>query len=230
VARHQAGPGDPDATDTVEWEPGQAGRHPLPWRLVLGLGIPLGLVVAGVVWAVSGGSDPAPPGPSVVVEESSAQPTDWVPGAHVELGAGTPLPTPTPTASPTPTAAATVTPTPSQRTSAPKPPPPAPLVFSARYAMTSSRSGGFTATVTVTNESSRSGSWEVHLDYPSPDKVTVTSVTNATFSQAAGELVFTGGPLGGGETVTVQFDADKNRPGETSPTKCTINGVDCLGF
>jgi hypothetical protein len=232
VGRHLARLGEPDElTDTGEWTPAHAGRHPLPWRLVLGLGVPLGLAVSGVIWAANG-SDPAADGSTVVVQASSAQPTEWLPEPNVGLGTGAPTPTAAPT--PTPTASSTTEPTPATRTSAPNPPPPPPppppVVFSANYDLTSTSSDGFAASVVVTNESSRSGSWQVRLDYPSPDKVTVTDVSNASFSESGGELIFSGGQLGGGQAVTVRFEAEKNRPGETAPTKCTVNGVDCVGF
>jgi Cellulose binding domain len=224
LGRHLAGLGGPDeATDAVEWTPAHADRHPVPWRLVLALGVPLGLVVGGIVWATNGEGWETD-GPAVVVQDAAARPTEWVPDRDVGPGGAVPTatsaPTPTPTVSPSQEQT-------SPRASEPAPPPPA--VFSARYALTTAWSGGFAATLVIANVSGQAGSWQVRLDYPSPDKVTVTEVTNATFSVGGGKLIFSGGRLPAGQQVTVRFEAE-NRPGQTSPTSCTVNGVDCAGL
>jgi hypothetical protein len=193
----------------------------MPWRLVLAIGVPLGLLAGGLVWAALG-SGSEPDEPAVVVQGGSTEPTEWLPESEVGLGTAAPI-----TATPTTTPTASAEPTPTTRTRAPAAPPPA--VFSARYAQTSSWSGGFTATLAVAHESGGAGTWVIRLDYPSPDKVTVTDATNATVRVGGGELIFSGGRLAAGEQVTVTFEAEKNRPGETFPTRCTVNGVDCTG-
>lgn len=220
MGRHAVGPGDRDVTDVVDGAPAHGGRRPMPWRLVLAIGIPLGLLAGGIIWAAS---DPGPESdePAVVVQGGSTEPTEWVPESDVGLGTAPPV-----TATPSTTPTGSAEPTPPART---RPPAPPPAVFSAQYAQTSSWSGGFRATLVVAHESGGAGSWEIRLDYPSPDKVTVTDATNATVRVGGGELIFSGGRLAAGEQVTVTFEAEKNRPGETFPTRCSVNGVDCTG-
>lgn len=155
-------------------------------------------------------------------------------------GTGTPTPTSTPSSTPTATNTPGSTPTPtstpaSTPTSTPTPrttPTPTPVsgaIANVHYAVSSQWSGGFGATITITNTSSSTiNGWSLVFNFPSGQQV--TQGWNGTFTQSGSQVTITNlsynGSLAPGASVSPGFNGSWSSS-NTSPTSFTLNGQPC---
>ncbi|HEX7734776.1 MAG TPA: glycoside hydrolase family 9 protein [Ktedonobacteraceae bacterium] len=151
-------------------------------------------------------------------------------------GAGTPTPTPTstptatPTKTPTPGNTPTATPTPGKTpTATPGTTPTAtPSVTSAsvHYAISSQWSGGFGATITITNTGTTTiNGWSLKFNFPNGQ--TITQLWNGLYTQSGSAVTITNLPYNGsiapGASVSPGFNASWSGS-NTNPTSFTLNG------
>ena len=133
---------------------------------------------------------------------------------------------PSPLARVSRTATASASPT----TASPAPARNLPDQLTASYAVTSTSADGFVAGITVRNPTAAAQAWTVALTYPSGTRITVTGYWNATPTATGRRLRFEGGPLSAGASYSFGFQAATDKPGEVTPTGCTINGIPCAGY
>jgi hypothetical protein len=111
--------------------------------------------------------------------------------------------------------------------SSPKSPSPA-QAFSARYVITNNRGSTFQAGVFLTNNSNTARNWQVSVTHDPAARVRVQEAFGARISTNGDTTVFTGGPLGAGDSVMFGFQADKNVRGVVRPTSCRVDGRNCV--
>ncbi len=151
----------------------------------------------------------------------------------IEILAGsssTPTPTPTNTPTPTPTVTSTPTPTPTvTSTPTPTPTPTSGAVCSVQYAITNQWSGGFGASVTLTNTgSSAINGWT--LTWTFANGQTITQLWNGTVTQSGSNVSVTNasynGTLAPGGNTNFGFNGSWNGS-NAAPTAFTLNGKGC---
>jgi hypothetical protein len=191
-------------------------------RLLIGVGLVLGLFVVVGLWAVTR-PDPQPPlaapGPPIFPDFSTLVPV--LPGPSSDSTSAGPLPPssrPTRTTPPRPAPA----PPPARRS-----PPPA-RAFTARYVITNSTSTAFQAGILLTNDSQTARNWQVRVAHDPTAGVRLQAGFGARISTSGDTLVFSGGPLDAQSSVTVGFQATKSAGGVVRPTACRVDGRDCI--
>lgn len=200
---------------------------PVRGRTVVGLGIALGLAVGLGTWALS--DPPARRQQQPVAQPANMPPPDVLPPPS--------LVPPSPEGSDGVGAAPTTPPAtspPAEREPVARKPPSKPpekvLALTARYDTRHVWDEGYVADVHVTNPASTAQSFKVRLDLPRGVRLT-DQVWNATPDSSSGSVVFRGGPVPAGQTLTFGFVADKSRYQRFfRPTACTVNGNPCEGF
>lgn len=165
--------------------------------------------------------------PSLITDYSGT-PTAFGQGYKAHLatlgnGGGAPTPTPVPTNTPAPTPGTTPTPAPS--------PTPAPggATCKVAYTMTNQWSGGFGATVTITNTGTTAlNGWSLTFTFPGSQQI--TQGWNGTFSQQGANVTITNlsynAALAPGATVSPGFNGSWNGS-NPSPTAFNLNGAAC---
>jgi hypothetical protein len=106
----------------------------------------------------------------------------------------------------------------------PSPPP----AFSANDVITNSRRSTFQAGVFLTNNSSTARTWQVSVTHDPAARVRVQGAFGARVSSNGDTTVFSGGPLGAGDSVMFGFQADKSVSGVVRPTSCRVDGRNCV--
>jgi hypothetical protein len=130
-------------------------------------------------------------------------------------------PTSTPTRTPTPISTSTPTPTPTHGTSG--------LACSVQYAITNQWTGGFGASVTITNTGSTTiNGWTLNWSFANGQ--TITQIWNATDTQTGGTVSATNasynGTIAPGGTASFGFNGSWNGS-NASPAAFTLNGTAC---
>jgi endoglucanase len=140
----------------------------------------------------------------------------------------TPTPTPTrgSTPTPTPTQGSTPTPTPTRGTTPTPTATPSGTRASVHYAVTSQWSGGFGATVTITNTGSATiNGWTLKFSFPSGQ--TITQLWNGSYTQSGSAVSVTNlsynGSIAPGANVSFGFNGSWSGS-NTNPSSFTLNG------
>lgn len=139
------------------------------------------------------------------------------------ISSSSPTPTPTPAQTPTPTPGHTPTPTPTPgHTPTPTPGGSA----SVSYAVTNQWSGGFGASITITNTGSTAiNGWTLIFSFSAGQQV--TQGWNGTFSQSGSQVTITNvsynGSIAPGASVSLGFNGSWTTS-NPSPTSFTLNG------
>jgi Cellulose binding domain len=100
--------------------------------------------------------------------------------------------------------------------------------FSARYVITNNRGSTFQAGVFLTNNSNTARNWQVSVTHDPAARVRVQEAFGARISTNGDTTVFSGGPLGAGDSIMFGFQADKNVRGVVRPTSCRVDGRNCV--
>jgi hypothetical protein len=167
----------------------------------------------------------------ITIQFTSVKDNAKVSGIEVlESSSSTPTPTPTSTSTPTPTPTSPSTPTPTP-TSTPIATQTATtgLACSVQYAITNQWSGGFGASVTITNTGSTTiNGWTLAWTFANGQ--TVTQIWNATDTQTGSTVSATNvsynGAIAPGGTVSFGFNGSWTS-GNTNPTSFALNGQTC---
>jgi hypothetical protein len=193
-------------------------------RLLIGVVLVLGLFAVVGVWALTR-PDPEPPlaAPGPPIFPNFSAPVTVLPDpASASAPAG-----PTPGQS----SSRQARPTPPRPAPAPPParrsPPPA-RAFTARYVITNSSSTRFQAGILLTNDSQTARNWQVRVSHDPTAGVRLQAGFGARISTSGDTLVFSGGPLDAGSSVTFGFQATKSATGVVRPTACLVDGRDCI--
>ena len=193
------------------------------------------ILVVLVVWVAVRSVGPA---------EASRQPTVVLPSMpHVTMAA----PSPSLAPSPSPSPSRSLSPSPSRSPSATSarptpssPPPPRvttpattkPVVvvrndLTASVGVSASWNGGYVAIVRVQNTGSTAHPLSITVTHQGQTGLRLGSVWGASGNQQGSSLVFTGGSLAAGATVTFGYQISTNGPDPARPAGCTVVGGTC---
>jgi hypothetical protein len=199
-------------------------------RVVVALGLLLGLIASGFIWAFVGSSGGSP---ALLMQPPAQSPSGWAPETGAGLGTGPspsppasrPVPGVTPYPQSTPRPAAAATRTASVRATVKS-------AVTATYKTGDVWQDGFTATVELVNTASTAQSWQVRLIFPGGVTVPDETVWNATKQGTRRTILFSGDPLQPGARLVFGFTATKKaqNPAGFEPEECTANGAACTGF
>ncbi|WP_204296214.1 cellulose binding domain-containing protein [Actinoplanes campanulatus] len=230
-----------------------AARQFILARSVLGLAAAVLLALVGWIAFRSGGS--AEPGdPLLVLPTADLQAVEGSlpassPATESSPVSSAPSPSPSPSvsrsASASPSASASLSPSPSRSpstsakpspsksTGRPSPSPsrtsssPAAADLSVTYSTSASWRDGFIAALRVTNNGTSARDWTVTLSYPSGSGIELRGAWNATASISGNTVTLRGKSLAGGSSVSVGFQAEKDRNDLVKPVTCAIGGGSC---
>jgi cellulase/cellobiase CelA1 len=99
--------------------------------------------------------------------------------------------------------------------------------LAASVGVTASWNAGYVAFVRVTNTGSTAHSWSVTVTHQGQDGLRLGSVWGAAGTQRGTSLVFTGGPLPIGGSVTFGYQTSKTGQADARPSGCTVVGGTC---
>ena len=148
--------------------------------------------------------------PSVPVSPSTA------PSSRRATPTGVPEETRKPTAKPSPTATVRTTTV----------PPPAPS-FAATVRVSGSWQFGYTGRVTIENEGNAARDWRITVTHSDVDNLRLFSIWGARGSRDGDTVVFTGGSLKPGGSVSFRYQVSKTGHGDARPSGCSVVGGTC---
>jgi cellulase/cellobiase CelA1 len=93
--------------------------------------------------------------------------------------------------------------------------------------VTASWNAGYVAFVRVANTGSAAHTWSVTVTHQGQDGLRLGNVWGAGGTQQGTSLVFTGGPLAAGSSVTFGYQASKTGSEDARPAGCTVVGGTC---
>ncbi len=197
-------------------------------RILLSSGV--AVLVLLVVWLAARAVGPAeaarlptvvlPSAPLIIATSSSSAPSSAAPSSAA------PSVTPSPTrvtSSPVPSRTRPSTRPP--RTTSPPPPPKAKAAATLR--VSGGRGEGYVAGVRVQNTGTTPLEWRVTVTHDDDDDVRLRGTWNADGAQDGDNLVFGGGTLQPGASVTFGYQAMQDGRGGVRPTGCTVVGGTC---
>jgi hypothetical protein len=164
----------------------------------------------------------------ITIQFTSLKDNAKVNGIEV-LPASSSTPTPTPTPTPIPTPTSTPIPTPTATPTATPTPPPTGVTCSVHYTVTNQWSGGFGASVTITNTGSTTiNGW--NLTWTFANGQTITQLWNGNYTQSGSTASVTNasynGTIAPGGSTNFGFNGSWNGS-NINPTSFTLNGVPC---
>lgn len=181
------------------------------------LSFAVAVLVFLVVWTAMRAVGPA---------EASRQPTVVLPSTP-QLLVEAPSPSPSRTVKPSRAASSPVP----AKTRKPTTKPPATTTTrtsaAATVAVGWSRGRGYFANVRVVNNGTRPLQWRVTVTHSERDDVRLGGVWGASGSQQGGNMVFRGGALAPGASVSFGYQAARGGRGDVRPTGCSVVGGTC---
>jgi cellulase/cellobiase CelA1 len=93
--------------------------------------------------------------------------------------------------------------------------------------VTASWNAGYVAFVKVENTGSAARTWSVTVAHQGQTGLRLGAVWGAAGTQQGTSLVFTGGPLAAGKSVTFGYQTTKTGPDNARPAGCTVVGGTC---
>ncbi len=93
--------------------------------------------------------------------------------------------------------------------------------------VTASWNAGYVAIVRVQNTGSTAHNWSVTVTHQGQNGLRLGSVWGAAGSQRGTSVIFTGGPLAAGGSVTFGYQASTTGPDNARPAGCTVVGGTC---
>ncbi|MGX6601980.1 cellulose binding domain-containing protein [Micromonosporaceae bacterium Da 78-11] len=216
-----------------------AARRFAPARLVFGLAAAILVILVG--WAAVRAVGPAEAGRQPVVVLPS------MPQVPLEPATTSPAPSPSPSPSPSasPSHSPSLSPSPSKspsarpsrsRSSSPPSSPsaratttPTPRdVLAAAISVSAGWNSGYVATVRVENTGSTPQDWSVTVNHDDEDGLRLgTTWGGAGGRQQGSDLIFSGGPLEAGGSITFGYQAAKSARDRARPAGCTMVGGTC---
>jgi hypothetical protein len=172
-----------------------------------------------VVWTAMRAVGPA---------EASRQPTVVLPSTPQLLVEAPVSPSPSPSRTVKPSRAAS-SPVPA-KTRKPTTKPPATTARTSAAATVTvgwSRGRGYFANVRVVNNGTRPLQWRVTVTHRERDDVRLGGVWGATGSQQDERMVFRGGALAPGASISFGYQAMRDGRGDVRPTGCSVVGGSC---
>jgi hypothetical protein len=224
---------------TLKYGNSQAGNLTTPYSGPLPNGYSPMKLQASLLLGTGGDNSTSGQGEFFEGAMTSGFPTDTaenaVQSSIVSGGYGsTMVPTPTPTHGTTPTPTHTPTPTPTATSTATVTPTATPVSGSAcsvHYAITNQWTGGFGASLTITNTSSTAiNGWSLKFSFPNGQ--TITQLWNGSYTQSGSAVTVTNasynGSIPAGQAVSSAPGFNGSWNGSNSaPTAFTLNGASC---
>lgn len=99
--------------------------------------------------------------------------------------------------------------------------------LTAALGVTASWNAGYVAFVRVQNTGSTAHTWSVTVTHQGQNGLRLSSVWGAAGSQRGSSLVFTGGRLAAGASVTFGYQTSTTGPDDARPAGCTVVGGAC---
>lgn len=192
-------------------------------RMLLSFGVAIAVLL--VVWIAVRAVGPA---------GAARPPTLVLPSAPLLIPTTAPAPPATPSALPSPSPVTSSPVPPKTRKPTTRPPRTTPATSAAArpkaeasVRLSARWEQGYVAGVRVRNTGSTPLEWRVTVSHDDDDDVRLRGTWNATGTQDGDRLIFSGGTLPPGESVSFGYQTTKDGRGRAEPTGCSVVGGTC---